>query len=83
MKTGLCWGLLNRMVDRVGEWEGAWMEWVGYPFSRGSSQSRNRTGVSCIALHCIAGRFPKVREALKAHSRNRKVIGHEVSEGAN
>ena len=28
------------------------LEWVVYPFSRGSSQPRNRTGVSCIA-----GRF--------------------------
>ena len=25
------------------------LEWVGYPFSRGSSWPRNRTGVSCIA----------------------------------
>ena len=25
------------------------LEWVAYPFSSGSSQSRNRTGVSCIA----------------------------------
>ena len=25
------------------------LEWVGNPFSRGSSQSMNRTGVSCIA----------------------------------
>ena len=25
------------------------LEWVGYPFSRGSSQPRNQTGVSCIA----------------------------------
>ena len=25
------------------------LEWVDYPFSRGSSQSRNRTRVSCIA----------------------------------
>ena len=25
------------------------MEWVAYPFSGGSSQPRNRTGVSCIA----------------------------------
>ena len=25
------------------------LEWVAYPFSRGSSQSRNQTGVSCIA----------------------------------
>ena len=28
------------------------LEWVAYSFSRGSSQPRNRTGVSCIA-----GRF--------------------------
>ena len=28
------------------------LEWVAYPFSNGSSQPRNRTGVSCIA-----GRF--------------------------
>ena len=25
------------------------LEWVAYPFSRGSSWSRNQTGVSCIA----------------------------------
>ena len=25
------------------------LEWVAYPFSRGSSQARNRTRVSCIA----------------------------------
>ena len=38
------------------------LEWVAYPFSRGSSQPRNRTGVSCIA-----GRFFTywaIREAL-------------------
>ena len=28
------------------------LEWIAYPFSKGSSQPRNRTGVSCIA-----GRF--------------------------
>ena len=30
------------------------LEWVAYPFSRESSQPRNRTGVSCIA----GGLFP-------------------------
>ena len=25
------------------------LEWVGYPFCRGTSQPRNRTGISCIA----------------------------------
>ena len=34
----------------------AWiLEWVAFPFSRGSSQPRNRTRVSCIA----GGFFPK------------------------
>ena len=28
------------------------MEWVAYPFSRGSSRPRNQTGISCTA-----GRF--------------------------
>ena len=37
------------------------LEWVAYPFSSGSSQPRNRTGVSCIA----GGFFTKwaIREA--------------------
>ena len=30
------------------------MEWVAYPFSRGSSWPRNRTGVSCIAVRFFA-----------------------------
>ena len=25
------------------------LEWVAFPFSRGSSQPRNQTGISCIA----------------------------------
>ena len=39
------------------------LEWVAYPFSRGSSWPRNRTGVSCIA----GGFFTNwaIREALK------------------
>ena len=40
------------------------LEWVAYPFSRGSSQPRNRTGVSCIA----GGFFTNwtIREALSS-----------------
>ena len=38
------------------------LEWVAYPFSRGSSQPRNRTGVSCIA-----GRFFTNWAIRKAH----------------
>ena len=44
------------------------LEWVAYPFSRGSSQPRNRTGDSCTV-----GRFFTswaTREALKAHYLN-------------
>ena len=29
------------------------LEWVAYPFSSGSSQHRNQTGVSCIAGGCL------------------------------
>ena len=29
------------------------LEWVAYPFSSGSSQPRNQTGVSCIAGGCL------------------------------
>ena len=41
------------------------LEWVAYPFSRGCSQPRNRTGASCIA----AGFFTSwaSREALFFH----------------
>ena len=38
------------------------LEWVAYPFSRGSSQSRNQTGVSCIA-----GRFFTSWASREAH----------------
>ena len=38
------------------------LEWVAYPFSRGSSQPRNQTGVSCIA-----GRFFTSRATREAH----------------
>ena len=41
------------------------LEWLAYPFSRGSSKPRNRTGVSCCA-----GRFYTnwaIREALGPH----------------
>ena len=42
------------------------LDWVAYPFSRGSSQPRSQTGVSCIA----GGFFTNwaIREALKISS---------------
>ena len=38
----ILYGLSHQGSPRV-------LEWVAYPFSRGSSQPRNQTGVSCIA----------------------------------
>ena len=40
------------------------LEWVAYPFSRGSSRRRNRTGVSCTA-----GRFFTNRALRETHSK--------------
>ena len=40
------------------------VEWVAYPFSRGSSQPRNQTGVSCLA-----GRFFTNQGIREAHQR--------------
>ena len=42
------------------------LEWVAFPFSRGSSRPRNRTGVSCIA----GGFFTEL-------SRKPKEVGHK------
>ena len=41
-----CRQLLHCLNHQVNPWI---MEWVAYPFYRGSSQPRNWTGVSCIA----------------------------------
>jgi len=51
------WKLLSRVQLFVTPWtillysglQARILEWVAYPFSRGSSQPRNWTGVSCIA----------------------------------
>ena len=54
----LCWTLCNPMdcgppgSSVHGILHATILEWIAIPFSRGSSQSRNRTWVSCIA-----GRF--------------------------
>ena len=53
------------------------LEWVTYPFSRGSSQPRNWTGVSCIA-----GRFFTnwaIREAPNTWLQQRKYLGYSKS----
>ena len=43
-------------------WSPRILEWVAYPFSRGSSLPRNRTGVSCIAGGLFT--YWTIREAL-------------------
>ena len=40
------------------------LEWVDYPFSRGSSQPRNQTGVSCIAGEFFTSWAVRSREIL-------------------
>ena len=35
------------------------LEWVAYPFSRGSSQTRNRTGISYIAVDSLPAELPR------------------------
>ena len=54
-------------------------EWVTYPFSRGSSQPRNWTGVSCIA-----GQFFTnwdIREAWWHHNCPNIVLGNPMDRG--
>ena len=34
------------------------LEWVAYPFSSGSSQPRNQTGISCIAVDSLLAELP-------------------------
>ena len=48
LNTGLpqCRQILYHLNHQGSPWK---LEWVAYPFSRGSSQLRNQTGVSCIA----------------------------------
>ena len=43
------WTLACQAPLSMGILQARILEWVAYPFSRGSSQPRNRTGVSCIA----------------------------------
>jgi len=45
------------------------LDWIAYPFSRGSSQPRNRTGVSCIA-----GGFFTSLAIREAHMEIKRVI---------
>ena len=46
----LCLALCDPMDYTVhGILQARILEWVAFPFSRGSSRSRSQTGVSCIA----------------------------------
>ena len=52
------------------------LEWVAYPFSRGSSRSRNQTGISCIAVRFFTNWA--VREACIA----RQILNHWTTKEA-
>ena len=43
------------------------LEWVAFPFSRGSSQPRNQTGVSCIAGGFFTNRTIKEAHYVKSN----------------
>ena len=61
--TQSCLTLCDSMDNTVhGILQASILEWVAFPFSRGSSQPRNWTGVSCIA-----GRFFTNWATRKAH----------------
>ena len=52
------------------------LEWVAYPFSRGSSQPRSRTGASCIA-----GRFFANWAMKEVHMPREVLVGFQISWG--
>ena len=55
------------------------LEWVAYPFSRGSSRPRKRTGVSCIADRFFTS-FWATREALRGCYQLAIPISHFLSQ---
>ena len=50
-------GLARQAPLSVGILQARILEWVAYPFSRGSSQPRDQNGVSCIAGDQASNRF--------------------------
>ena len=48
-----CLTLCNPIGIVCGILQARTLEWVAFPFSRGSSQPRNQTRVSCIAVHSL------------------------------
>ena len=66
----LCLTLCNPMGHKVhGILQARILEWVAYPFSSRSSQSRNRTGVSCIAgAHSLPAELPGKPRYVQVHT---------------
>ena len=50
------------------------LEWVAYPFSRGSSQPRNQTGVSCIAGDSLPAELPRKPRSWTTRLQNYETI---------
>ena len=56
------------------------LEWVAVPFSRGSSQLRNRTRVSCITVShssTLAWKIPWMEEPGRLQSMGSLRVGHD------
>ena len=52
------------------------LEWVAYPFSRGSSQPRNWTGVSCTADRFFTSWATREAQIMAYHSTNTNMVFH-------
>ena len=82
--TQLCPTLYNPMACTVhGILQARILEWVAFPFSRGSSQPKNRTRVSCIAggfLTSWATREAQTRVDAKHPAGHRTVLHNRFSQ---
>ena len=54
------------------------LEWVAFPFSRGSSQPRNQTAVSCIAGKFFTNWAIREYKKTRSNSKNRTVGESEI-----
>ena len=58
------------------------LEWVAFPFSRGSSQPRDRTQVSCIALDSLPAE-PQGKHIKQINRREKNFHMHEIPKDMN
>jgi len=58
------------------------LEWVAFPFSRGSSQPRDRTQVSCITLDSLPAE-PQGKHIKQMNTRENKFLMYEIPKDMN